>query len=181
MKRIVLKKEDLSHCVEVDLAEIRSKRNELINLCCRLNFERISANKKIALKSNLIEVERLKKELSMLQECNNLLKKEKELIFSSAFIEKVSSLQASASSSIQAFKESFEGRAFTVFGGLSYTNLTIKLVKELLPRQGKVVPERPVEFENMDFATMDTEDSTGAIHNGSTFANMTGASPPSGD
>ncbi|GLT49907.1 hypothetical protein SLA2020_234310 [Shorea laevis] len=124
----------------------------------------------------------------MLQECYDLLKKEKELTSSSIFIEKVSlmsfnatilqqlkeqtlrnfiledsisklqvqvsSLQVSTSFAIQALKESFEGKAFALFGGLIYFILTVKLVKVLLPRQGFIIPECLAKFENMNVAPM---------------------------
>ncbi|GKU92966.1 hypothetical protein SLEP1_g6615 [Rubroshorea leprosula] len=56
----------------------------LLNLCRQLHFE------KTALGANSSEVERLKKELIMLQECYDLLKKEKELFSSSVAAKKVS-------------------------------------------------------------------------------------------
>ncbi|GKV07151.1 hypothetical protein SLEP1_g18952 [Rubroshorea leprosula] len=86
---LILEKENLSYRVKVDLVKMRSKRKDLINLCHKLNSEKISTNKKVALESSLTEVERLKKELPMLQECYDLLKREKKLISSSASIERV--------------------------------------------------------------------------------------------
>lgn len=90
MKGIVLEKEDLSYHVKVDLIKMQFKNKDLINLYCKLNFEKISVEKKVALESNSIEVERLRKELSILQEYYDLLKKEKELISTSTSTEKAS-------------------------------------------------------------------------------------------
>ncbi|GKV13575.1 hypothetical protein SLEP1_g24570 [Rubroshorea leprosula] len=53
-----------------------------------------------------------------------------------------------------AFKESFEGRAFTFSSGLGYFNLAIKLIKVLRFCQGMIVPEHLVEFKNIDVAAL---------------------------
>ncbi|GKU89563.1 hypothetical protein SLEP1_g3689 [Rubroshorea leprosula] len=97
MKGLVLESEDSSYRAEADLAEMRSRSKDLINLCRKLISDKISVDKRVALESSLVEVERLKKELSMLQECYDLLKKEKELISSSASVEKAPLTSANAS------------------------------------------------------------------------------------
>ncbi|GKV20494.1 hypothetical protein SLEP1_g30615 [Rubroshorea leprosula] len=84
MKEILLDKEDSSYCAAANLSEMRKRSKDLLNLCRQLHFE------KTALGANSIEVERLKKELTMLQECYDLLKKEKELCSSFAVAEKAS-------------------------------------------------------------------------------------------
>ncbi|GKV29237.1 hypothetical protein SLEP1_g38178 [Rubroshorea leprosula] len=78
MKEILLDKEDSSYCAAADLSEMRERSKDLLNLCRQLHSE------KTVLGANSIEVERLKKELTMLQECYDLLKREKELFSSSA-------------------------------------------------------------------------------------------------
>ncbi|GKV09093.1 hypothetical protein SLEP1_g20640 [Rubroshorea leprosula] len=77
-------KEDSSYRAAADLSEMRERSKDLLNLCRQLHFE------KTTLRANSIEVERLKKELTMLQECYDLLKKEKELFSSSTAAEKAS-------------------------------------------------------------------------------------------
>ncbi|GKU93135.1 hypothetical protein SLEP1_g6760 [Rubroshorea leprosula] len=84
MKEILLDKEDSSYRAAADLSEMRERSKDLLNLCRQLHYE------KTTLGANFIEVERLKKELTMLQECYDLLKKEKELFSSSAAVEKAS-------------------------------------------------------------------------------------------
>ncbi|GKV19331.1 hypothetical protein SLEP1_g29609 [Rubroshorea leprosula] len=84
MKEILLDKEDSFYRAAADLSEMQERSKDLLNLCRQLHSE------KTALGANSIEVERLKKELTMLQECYDLLKKEKELFSSSAAAEKAS-------------------------------------------------------------------------------------------
>ncbi|GKV13494.1 hypothetical protein SLEP1_g24493 [Rubroshorea leprosula] len=142
MKEILLDKEDSSYCSAADLSKMQERSKDLLNLCSQLHSE------KTTLGANSIEVERLKKELTMLQECYDLLKKEKELFSFSTAVEK-----ASLESFVLAFQR--------WLGDLSSANSTLersisdlKLIKMLLPCHGLIVSDHLPKFEDMDIAAL---------------------------